>query len=259
MEFFDTAKENPEIQNFVSILVKKEAWTLYNYLTLDDELISKLVHDEYEEVESVKISKQFPLSYKISVTKNDKYFYTCIPEEVGFLIRCMFGNSSGAFYKESNENESVLKVDVDLKALRDVRDGERLETSESLSGTRIYTREDFRVLKEILNWLQKNEFTLKKVVVNDLKIVDIETSDYMLKVSLDKGFVETVKDFELISKTGKLETYINDKRGELKYIDLSYPNRVFFKLKNNTENDIMSTATSTNLNVATSTSSTSAR
>lgn len=245
IEFFD-GQENAEIKNYLDETIRRESNSFWNYIFLDPEFLTKLVRDEYQVVDNVKIAKKINLNLNVKVFKNDEYFYACVDGENNFLVNCMLGNSNGSFFKEVDENyqnEKVIKFKINPKALYDRKTEEKVVEPDSLSGTRIYTEKDFLILKEILKWLFKNGFIVKEVFVNELKIVEIKTEYYILKVSLDKGYVDTIKDFETISKTGKLQKILDDEKENLQYIDLSFKDKVFFKLKNTTKNDMMSTST----------------
>jgi hypothetical protein len=165
----------------------------------------------------------------------------------------MRGNVDGEFYEgldydevnrlKNSSTTKLINIDINKKVLFDAVTLRKLDEPDSLSGSRIYTNSDFKVLREILKWVQKNGFQIKNVYVDELKIVVIQTELYKIKVNLDKGYVDTVKDFETISKTGDLQKYINEDKEKINYIDLSFKDKVFFKLKNDTDNAIMSTST----------------
>jgi hypothetical protein len=251
--FFDTNQENSEIKDFTDTILRQESNSLLSYLFLDEDYVFDKVHEEFKIVSSVKISKNFHLGLNVVISKNQEFFYTCVPEESNFLVKCMKGNLLGEYYSGmTSETSGLVNIEIDPKVLFDTKTSKKIEEPDSLSGSRIYNLEDFKVLREILRWVQKNGFQIKKVYVGELKIVDIYTDFYKIKISLDKSFVDTVKDFETISKTGNLQKYINDDKEKISYIDLSYRNKVFYKLKsdekNNFENatktDIMSTTSS---------------
>lgn len=245
--FFDDKTENAEIKNFTEELLRKNSNTFFSFLFVDEDDISKQLHKEFQIVSKVKISKKINLDLNVVVSKNEEFFYTCMGENSGFLVNCMLGNTDGEYYSGIEYSETLnpliigksVNVEINPKVLYDVETSDKITEPDSLSGTRIYTKEDFKVLKELIRWMQKNGFEIKKVYVDELKIVNIYSGVYMLKVSLDKGYVDTVKDFETISRTGNLQKYINDEKENLDYIDLSYKNKVFYKLKN----AIMSTST----------------
>ena len=251
IEILGDSPENPEIESFIEKTVRNKANTFVNLIFLNQDNLTKEVHDEYEVVGGIEMSKNYKLDVNLVVKKNEEFFYTCVPEEEGFLVSCMLGNLNGEFYKEISTSTEGSRFELGLnpKVLFDIKENKKIESPDSLSGARIYTKQDFFVLREIINWLEKNGFSIKKVYVDELKIVDITTKDYVLKVSLDKGYVDTVKDFELISRTGKLQEYINEKRDRLDYIDLSFKNKVFYKLKGGTATTtkeiVASTSTST--------------
>lgn len=229
--FFDNAPENHELQNSIEGLIRREGSSFYNFLTLDEKIITKIIRDDFQDVSKIKISKKPNLDITVTVTKNDKYFYTCVKEDLGFLVPCMLGNSSGEYYKEiATGTEEAIKIDINNKVLFDADTQNPIDSPDSLSGNRIYTSDDFRKLLEFIKWVQKNGFVVKKVYVDELKIVSIFTDFYEIKISLDKGFPETIKDFAIISRTGNLQKYINEDKEKIKYIDLSYKGKVFYSL-----------------------------
>lgn len=244
--FFDEKQENADIKVYITNLVSQKGNTMIGFLSLDDEEITNIVHTEFPIVSSVNLGKSYNLNLNISVIKNQEFFYTCVPREMDFLARCMLGNIDGVYYEEIDiEDPTKLSLEINTKVLHDWQTGKKIKSPDSLSGSRIYEREDFKVLREILKWMEKNGFQIKKVYVDELKVVDVFTDLYMIKISLDKGYVETVKDFEIISRTGNLQKYINESKEKIDYIDLSYKNKVFYKLKSDTQNAIMSTTTAT--------------
>ncbi len=247
--FLDEKAENSEIKSFTENLLKENSKTFLNFIFLDEENISQKVHKEFSIVSEIKISKKINLDLNVVVSKNQEFFYTCMGEDSGFLVRCMLGNTDGEYYSgleysdvsDASKIGKKINIEINPKVLFDVETSEKVVEPDSLAGTRIYLKEDFKVLRELVLWLQKNGFAIKKVYVNELKIVDIYTEAYMIRVNLDKGYVDTVKDFETISRTGSLQKYINGEKGNIDYIDLSYKNKVFYKLKNDMKNDKMST------------------
>ena len=65
---------------------------------------------------------------------------------------------------------------------------------------------------------------------------------YSIKINLSGGYAQFVKDFELISRTGALQKYINDKKDELEYIDLSFKNKVFLNFTYINQSSFLSSA-----------------
>jgi hypothetical protein len=263
--FFDEKRQNQELKVYVENILRNKANTFLGYLFIDESEIVTAARREFQIVSDIKIAKSLNLDLNVVVTKNEEFFYTCVGEETGFLARCMVGNVNGVYYSSmdnpdyssstSSTTERLIKIDINTKVLFDPLTSKKIEEPDSLSGSQIYTSEDFKVLREIIKWVQKNGFKIEKVYVDELHIVDIYTDYYKIKISLDKGYVETVKDFETISKAGNLQKYINEDKEAISYIDLSYNNKVFYKLKkdikvndkSNLENDtsdvIMSTTT----------------
>lgn len=251
INFLDEKSENREIEDFTGKILKENSNTFLEFLFLSEENISQKVHKEFPIVSSIKISKKINLELNAVVSKNEEFFYTCMSEDSGFLVRCMLGNTDGEYYNEveyadtldKNKIGKKINIEINPKVLCDVETLEKVSEPDSLSGTRIYSKEDFKTLKEIIFWMQKNGFQIQKIHIDELKIVDIYTEFYTLKINLEKGYANSVKDFEIVSRTGDLQKYINDEKEKINYIDLSYKNKVFYKLKNDTQNATMSTST----------------
>jgi len=263
IEFFDEKAENVDIKNSLNDLVRKNSNSFLGFVMLDEKNITKLLHDNYPIVGDIQISKSYKMDLSVSVKKNEEFFYTCVPESLGFLVNCMLGNIDGIYYQEidsnatsTEEGSKKINIEINPKVLFDVASLKKVDSPDSLSGTRIYTKEDFLILREMINWMQKNAFKIGKVYVNELKIADIYTDFYTLKVNLDKGYADTVKDFELISRAGKLQEYINEDKEKIDYIDLSYKNKVFYKLKGESEVTTATTTTATTTTATTTASTT---
>lgn len=255
IEFFEQSQnlqENQDIKNYIEREVRKNSKTLLNIIFLDNGLITKLTRDEYELVNRIDIDKKlyfnnlhdFGVKLYAVVIKNDEFFFACVEEKSreNFLVWSMLGNSDGEFYKEidesvcepghkGSERQSLIKFTLHPKSLFSKQDQEKVSGADSLSGMRIYRSKDFGVLKEIIFYLQKNSFEIKEIYINELRLVDINLGDYVLKINLDREPKQTVDDFETISRAGKLQKYINDDKDAIDYIDLTFKNKVFFKLK----------------------------
>jgi hypothetical protein len=273
IQFGDNLVENLEIKKQVEDEVNKNSKTLLDFIFLDNTLITKLVRDEFGIVDRVDFNKKiyfnsfrdFGIKLYGVVIKNDKYFYACVQEKdrENFLVWSMQGNSNGEFYEEIN-SEMCDKTDTGQslgmrfvlhpKSIYERVGEEKIEGIDSLTGMRIYKMKDFQVLKELITYLQKNSFEVKNIFVNELKLAEINLGDYILKVNLEKKVEDTVADFETISRAGKLEKYINGDKKQIEYIDLTYKDKVFFKLKdglssnfeNDTKNGRMSTSSPVN-------------
>lgn len=266
IEFFETTDnrdENTAIKIYLEKELKKNSQTIINLFLLDSALITKLTKDEYELVNRVDLNRKlyfnsihdFGIKLYAVVVKNDEYFYACVLDEFksNFLVWSMLGNSDGEFYKEIPESmcqqysNELIKLTVHPKALYSKTKQEKVPGADSLSGMRIYRSEDFVTLKEIVKYLQKNSFEIKEIRVGELRLVDIDLVDYVLKINLDKEPKATIEDFETISRAGKLQKYINEDKDAIDYIDLTYKNKVFFKLKSNKkieeENGIIASTT----------------
>jgi hypothetical protein len=254
IEFFDQKEENEEIKQYVINRILRNGNSFLNYVFLDQEILTKEVHEEFQMVREVRVSKNLGFGVEAKISKNEEFFYTCVEEDFGFVVDCMVGSTEGVYYKDhSLGHPENINISIHKKVLYDAKTEVQIQEPDSLSGSRIYTKEDFKVLVELIRWVQKNGFEVQKVFVDDLKIVDIYTDVYKLKINLEKGYVNTVKDFEIVSRTGNLQKYIIEAKDKIDYIDLSYKDKVFYKLKNGEKplfenamkTDIMSTTSTT--------------
>jgi hypothetical protein len=262
IDFLDS-QTDPEVEITLRKEITQNANSLFGLINLDEETLTKLTRDEHEIVKSVGFHKKFyfnnfqdfGIALNVVVSKNIEYFVACVEESAreNFLVWSMIGNSEGEMYKEVNGglcdtskiDGNLLKLTLSPKSIFTKSSEEKVLNPDSLSGGRIYTKKDFQVLKELVSYLQKNEFQIKNIYVGELKIIAVDLGEYVLKLNLEKASQDSVADFETISRAGKLQKYINEERGELEYIDLSFKDKVFFKLKNNTRTGIMSSTTAT--------------
>jgi hypothetical protein len=252
--------ENQAIRQLLLTEINKHADTFIDFMLLDNKLVTKLVRDEFQTVGRIDFSRKtyfnslgdFGVGLYAVVIKNDEYFVGCIEERnrENFLVWSMQGNSDGEFFKEvgeaSCENSSLLKFTLHPKSLFGKETEDKIDGADSLSGMRIYRQKDFANLIEIIIYLQKNSFEIRNIYVNELKLVDIDLGDYVLKINLEKLPQDTIADFETISRAGKLQKYINEDKKAINYIDLTFKDKVFFKLKgagkSEENNDIMATS-----------------
>ncbi len=245
--FFDQNKENNDIQNITENIVKLKGNTLLGYIFLDRQTLTKRIHDEFPVVETVQISKNINMSVNLVITKNEKFFSTCMDSDQ-FLVKCSFGNQNGIFYQEvSSTTKDILNIQVVEDAIYDSQSETQIENPDSISLNRIYTKSDFANLRELINYFKKS-YDIQKVEVGKLKIAKIYLNDFYIVVDMSNSFINTTKDFELIARTGELKDYLNDKPKDILYVDLSFKNKIFYKLREfekDTKNDIMSTSTAT--------------
>lgn len=244
--FFDQEKENIDIKNFAENFIKQNSNTLFDFLFLNSNTLTKKLHEEFPIVDTVEINKNINMSADLVIIKNQKFFSTCMDGDQ-FLVRCALGNQAGSFYQEINSTASdTLNIQIVPEAIYDTQTEVRLESPDSISLNRIYTKADFANLREVINYFKKS-YAVSRSEVGKLKVAKIYLNDFYIVINMTRSYIDTVKDFEIISRTGELKDYLNDKPKEILYVDLSYKNKVFFKLKSNLENptkdDSMSTST----------------
>lgn len=255
--FFDDGKENQEIQKHIESYFYLNSGSLIKYFLLSEDDLSKDAHAEFPIVDNIKINKNLNLTVDLIVTKNKKFFATCM-EEDQFLVKCALGNENGVFYEEKEDNASdTLRIVLDKDAIYDTANEKKIDDPDTISLNRIYTKNDFTNLRELINYFKKN-YDVSKVEVGKLKIAKIYLNDFYVSVDMETSFVDTIKNFEIISRTGALKDYLNDSPKEIKYIDLSFKNKIFYKLVKDEKDGIMSglnsTSTgSTTTNVSTTT------
>lgn len=251
-------QEDIAIRDYLHAQILGNSNTLLNFFLLNEKLITKLIRDEYQSVGNIDFDQKiyfnsltdFGLGLYVVVVKNKEYFVGCVQDDKidSFLVWSMLGNAEGEFYKEISQDEcksktKLVKLILNPKSINYKDSDKKVEEPDSLSGMRVYTKEDFLVLKEILQYLQKNGFEVKNIYANELSLVEINLDNYILKINLKKMATDTIADFETISKTGKLAKYITEEKAKIEYIDLSFKDKVFYKLKNATKNDTMSSTT----------------
>jgi hypothetical protein len=237
INFLSEMPNKKVIEDKIKSIVVNDGYNKYFKFndTKKKELESKII-EEYPGIGEVLIHKTFTLGYDVTVTTHEAYFSTCVDDDA-FLVRCMRGDSRGVYYEElDNVDNRLLLLNIEPNILRNKVTEKRIENPESLSDMRVYSRDEFQNLKELIEYFRKQKLEIVQVNAKLLGVADIVVQDvgneYAVKVSLKKGFAKSVKDWELINTQGDLKNIIKNRAQDLQYIDISFDNKVFYKLKN---------------------------
>lgn len=242
-----TQKEKAEIENILS-----DNFTNKNIFRLSEGDVSDDIKESYPDIKSVGLKRKLNGKMEVQLEKYVPAFVGC-EKERQFLISCMFAEADGSFYKEAiNEDrdaqeEGIYFFEIERDALSFVDpDKNTLDQKlniDSLEGTRLYGKEEMKQIFAYLNYFTRNNYHIKKAEVKKLKILELTTDKYAFVLSLEKGFDETIKDFEIFQNNEQTKTVL--KNPDLERIDLSYRDKVFYKLHvaSTTETDTTSIST----------------
>lgn len=210
-----------------------------NIFLVNQDEVSGLLKNSSDTIKSAKLQKHFfsrdlvvePIAYR-------PVLVACV-EDRQFLISCMFAEEDGVFYKESAGEDKDAKDNkvyfAEISPLALTLTDKRMDSFEdrvnidSLTGTSIYSEAEMKNLLPLLKYFTDEGYSIKKIHIKSLKIVEIETEKYLIRTSLEKGYAETVKDFELFKSSEKTKNVLSNV--DLQVLDLSYKDKIFYKLK----------------------------
>lgn len=229
VSFFDEQTENKEIETYLQNYFNKNAGSLINFLLLDQKKTTEALHNEFVVVDHIVFSKNMDMTLTAVVYKNEKFFNTCLDGEQ-FLVKCSEGNKNGVFYKElAKLATSTLEIKIIPEVLYDTETEKQIIEPDTLSLNRIYAQSDFTNLRETILFFAKS-YHVKKVEVEKLKIAKIYLDDFYVVINMGIDYVATKKTFDILSRRGELHQYLIGKPKSILYVDLSFKNKVFYKL-----------------------------
>jgi hypothetical protein len=250
-----TNSEKDNIQKYLQDNYKNK-----NIFRLSESQMEESLKDNFEDVKEVTLDRTWSGLIKATVHAYKSAFVGC-EKDRQFLISCMYAESDGIFYKEAaGEAEDArlhgvyfFEFDKDALALVE-SDKDTLENrlnSDSLVGMRLYSQEEMKKIFALLSYFERNGYFIKEVQIKGLKVVDIGTSKYTFVLSLTKGFDETIKDFEAFSSNEATKKVLLNP--DLERIDLSFKDKIFYKLHVVATSTVLASTTSTTTLLNTST------
>lgn len=250
-----TSSEKGSIQKYLQDNYKDK-----NIFRLSENKVEESLKDNFEDIKGVTLDRTWNGLMKVTVRTYKPAFVGC-EKDRQFLISCMYAESDGIFYKEAaGEAEDArlhgvyfFEFDKDALALVE-SDKDTLENrlnSDSLVGMRLYSQEEMKKIFALLSYFERNGYFIKDVQIKGLKVVDISTSKYTFVLSLSKGFDETIKDFEAFSSNEATKKVLSNP--DLERIDLSFKDKVFYKLHVVATSTVLASTTSTTTLLNTST------
>lgn len=225
-----------------------------NTLFLSQGELEEYVKANFDFVKIVKTTKNWHDTVTLTVEPYMPAFVGC-DKERQFLISCMYSEADGVLYKEAEgdykdaENLGIYFFEIDREALSFVDQkkntlNEKLNI-DSLEGMRVYSPEDMRAVFALLSYFSKVGYHIKKVELKGLRILELTTDKYIFVLSLQKGYDETVKDYEIFANNEETKKVLQ--KPDLEVIDLSYKNKIFYKI----HFEATSTATKTDITTPT--------
>ena len=181
-----------------------------NWFFIPKEKLSQFLKKEYPIISEIQIKKEFPSSLILSLEEREPVFIVCSQNQV---IPCFYIDKEGIAYQDAPKTEGILISVVETE--REFNQGEVL-----FEPLLIENLIEFReLLRARLNLPTKR-------IIADEDIV-FETYDgWQIRMAADSPFPERFEDLVLL-----LNSEIKEERENLEYIDLTLPNRAYYKLK----------------------------
>lgn len=230
VRFVDENKNTENLEISIQKYLDKENIINKNFLFLNKNNLEKYLKEEFHDISKISISRKINSNLYILVYKHKAFFYSCNDD---FVIGCAYGDEDGMYYKElENKAEigNIIEIETSIKNF----DGEK--NTDTFIGNKILSPEKFNLLKELKKYFEKQNIRIDKIKIDEFQTVSFFSStyftnsiDFYLKVSLNKSFVETVKDFETLEKSVEFGNVLKNKNSNLLYLDLSFKDKVFYK------------------------------
>lgn len=181
-----------------------------NWFFIPKEKLTQFLKEEYPIVREIKIKKEFPNSLILSLDEREPIFIVCSQNQG---TPCFYIDKEGIAYQDAPKTEGSLISIIETE--REFNQGEVL-----FGPLLIENLIEFRELLRIgLN------LPIKKIIT-DGDIV-FETYDgWQIRMAADTHFSERFEDLVLL-----LNSEIKEERENLEYIDLTLPNRAYYKIK----------------------------
>lgn len=195
-----------------------------NLVLINCEKIEKKLEKQSKSIKKVVVSKKFPDELILELTIREGQFIFCVQEKC-FLV----DNMGEAYFQLDNLELDEFKnslAEIRLKGQRTIGVGERIISSEK---AQIYSQ--LAGLSE-----REPEFGFKNIFwLNSLAAREIEMeteAGWKIIFSTEEPIEKQLKILEKV-----LENEIGDKRDQLEYIDLRVKEKVFYRLKSNSEKE----------------------
>jgi hypothetical protein len=221
--------ESEGIKKLVTNYVLQDVNTINraNFFVFDEDNLKQELDNSGSTIAKLTTYKGFDRILYVSVDLYKPVFVGCSTDPE-ILITCMSAGTDGVFKEESeNGAAGMYTFNIDTAALSWV-DETNTSSVDSLAGTRLYDEKSLATLFEFIKYFEKSGYLIKSMHLSGQKIAEIATSKYTIVVSLEKGFANTVKEFEYISGQDPIKSHLE--KAELRTIDLSYRDKIFFKL-----------------------------
>ncbi len=235
ISFTENIKNNKDFQinisKSVTSFLEKQNILQKNFLFLNKDKLEKYLQDNFDDISKISLRRNINTSLSILIYTNKPTFFSCNSD---FAVECVLGNSDGVYYKElenkADVDSRVLEIDTDIKNFQ----GEK--NTDTFIGNRLLTESKFKLLFEIKKYFDQSDFKISKINIDQLEVASFFVPSYFaasenfnIRISLNKSFVETVKDFETLEKSVEFGNILKNKNSNLQYLDLSFKDKVFYK------------------------------
>jgi hypothetical protein len=227
---FDKNINNTQIEKDLNLFIKESGILEKNFLLISKNKVEKHIKQNFPDISKISIKRNLNTSLEVLVYRQASLFYSC---DESFVVTCALGNAEGEYYKELDNREKADKNIFEIKT-----DIENLNKKDidTFIGNTLLDKEKFLLLLELKKYFDKIDFKVSKIEINKLKIAKfyinnyfVESPDFYISVSLDKSYVDTIRDFEAILSSVEFGGVLKNKNSNLQYLDLSFKDKVFYK------------------------------
>ena len=182
-------------------------------LLVDAEEISALIGRKFPAAENIKVDKKFFHALEISLGQKEAVGIWCYEKEK----QCLYFDRHGIAFDSVTQTSGTLLINVSDEKGQFEKLGELV------------------VAGDLLNLVTQTAEQLKKTKIEALRFIVPAAEDFRLDVQTAEGWkiYLNIKD-DLAKQFKSLEVFLAqkispEKRSQLQYIDLTVPNRVYYK------------------------------
>jgi len=179
-----------------------------NWFLFSADSFKRYLQEKHPLLTSISLQKEFPDTLRIIVKEREPVFIACSSTQLG---SCFYIDEAGTVYEEAPQTEGSLITTVEVSQI--------FEKGTSILDPALI--EKLIIFKDLLK--KRLSLPTKKIIV--ARDITFETYEgWQIKLDAKSNFLERFDDLVLL-----LNTQLKGEREKLEYIDLTIPNRAYYK------------------------------
>lgn len=188
-----------------------------NYFLVSEAKMTNYLRQKFPGLKSVKANRKFPDGLEVQAKDREKAITYC------GALRCFYADEEGIIFEEAPEIYGGMNLTIKDNSGRNVEIGEKALEPEFI----LFAQKTGEIINSEAN-IGLVSFQIKSYPTTDLIAQTSEDWQIMFDVEMDAAN-------QVAALKRVLEEKIGDQRGRLEYIDLRIGNRVYYKMKNQSQ------------------------